>query len=126
MTKPRTDTGDDLVKEPAQPVRRFDRDAVRATSLIDRSTIRTDAMWTLFEAVQRLEASLDRAVRRAEDARAKSERLTALVDGAVQNIYAEIETERKQQEDEAFERRLFGELLPRTFGERIGLDEVSK
>jgi hypothetical protein len=90
--------------------------------------LRADAFQPLAEATRKLEASLDRAVERIENVRrTKAEkRLDALVDGAVQNIYAEIETERKQQEDEAFERRLFGELLPRTFGERIGLDEVSK
>jgi hypothetical protein len=109
-------------------LRRFDRDAVRATSLIDRSTIRTDAMWTLFEAVQRLEASLDRAVRRAEDARrAEAEkRLTALVDGAVQNIYAKIAQADRQQEDKAFERRVFGERVSQMFRENNGLFEESK
>ena len=40
-------------------------------------SIRTDALQPLVEAVRKLGASLDRAVKQAEDARAKGERLTA-------------------------------------------------
>ncbi|MBW1906953.1 MAG: hypothetical protein JRJ24_16955 [Deltaproteobacteria bacterium] len=103
------------------PVKRTTRDgAVRLRT--------TDAFQPLLEGVQKLEASLDRATKRIEDARrAKAEkRLDALVDGAVQNIYAEIAEADRQKEEDAFERKLFGKLLPRTFGQYIGLDEVPK
>jgi hypothetical protein len=88
----------------------------------------TDAVRPLLEGVQKLEASLDRAAKRIEDARrAKAEkRLDALVDGAVQNIYAEITEADQRKEDQAFEMKLFGRLLPPTTRERLFGTEESK
>ena len=88
----------------------------------------TDAVRPLLEGVQKLEASLDRAAKQIEDARrAEAEKqLNALVDGAVRNIYAEIAQADRQQEDAAFERRLFGERFPGMFCENNGLFEESK
>jgi hypothetical protein len=91
-------------------------------------SLRADAFQPLLEGVQKLEASLDRAAKRIEDARrAKAEkRLDALVDGAVQNIYAEITEADQRKEDQAFEMKLFGRLLPPTTRERLFGTEESK
>jgi hypothetical protein len=73
-------------------------------------SLRADAFRPLLEAVQRLDASLDRAAERAEDARrAKAEkRRKDRVDETVRNIYAEDERKRRQEEDDAFFERLTG------------------
>lgn len=96
--------------------------------LVGRRTIRADAIRPLLEGVQKLEAGLGRAVRRAEDARrAEAEkRLTALVDGAVQNIYAKIAQADKRKEEQEFELRVFGELFPPTTKDFLFGPEESK
>ena len=84
----------------------------------------TDAVRPLLERVQKLEASLDRAAKRVEDARrveAEKQRDASTAE-CVRNIYAKIAEADQRKEDQAFEMKLFGRLLPRTFGQRIGLD----
>jgi hypothetical protein len=89
----------------------------------------TDAFQPLVEATRKLEASLDRAEERIENVRrAEAEkRLSALVDGAVQNIYAKIAEADQRKEDQAFEMKLFGRLLPPTTRERLfGIEESNE
>ena len=70
----------------------------------------TDAVRPLLEGVQKLEASLDRATKRIEDARrAEAEkRRDASIAECVRNIYAEAIAEHRQEEDDAFFERLTG------------------
>jgi hypothetical protein len=99
---------------------------VKRTTRDGYVSLRTDAFRPLLERVQKLEASLDRAAKRVEDARrAEAEkRLNALVDGAVENIYAGITEADQRKEDQAFEMKLFGRLLPPTTRERLfGIEE---
>ena len=102
---------------------------VRRTTRDGHVRLRTaDALQPLVEATRKLEASLDRAEERIEDARRveAEKRLDALVDGAVQNIYGKIAEADRQKEEDAFERKLFGKLLPRTTRERLFGTEDSK
>jgi hypothetical protein len=93
---------------------------------VTRAARATTAIRPLLEAVQRLDASLDRAAKRVEDARrAKAEkRLRAVVDQSAQRIYGGIAAKERQAERERFQRKLFGRRLPRTLAERLGLVEV--
>ena len=88
----------------------------------------TDAVRPLLEGVQRLDASLGRATRRIEDARRveAEKQLNALVDGAVQNIYAKIAEADQRKEDQEFELRVFGKLFPRTTRDLLFGAEESK
>jgi len=89
-----------------------------------------DAIRPLAEAVERLDRSLDRAAERVEAARRADRRrkLETMVADVARNIYADIERDRRQEERDAFQRKLFGARLPRTFRERVfGVpDEESK
>jgi len=42
-----------------------------------------------------------------------------MVADVARNIYADIERDRRQEERDAFQRKLFGARLPRTFRERV-------
>jgi flagellar biosynthesis/type III secretory pathway protein FliH len=88
----------------------------------------TDALQPLVEATRKLEASFDRAEERIENVRrAEAEkRLSALVELAVQNICGEIAEADRQKEEDAFERKLFGKLLPPTARQRLFGTEDSK
>jgi hypothetical protein len=91
-------------------------------------SLRADAFQPLLEGVQKLEASLDRAAKRIEDARRANaeKRRDAFTAEGVRNIYAKIEAERRQKESDEFERKLFGRLLPPTTRERLFGTEESK
>jgi len=104
-------------------VKRFTKDG-RPTG---RTTRIADALQPLVEGIQRLDASLDRTAKAIEKRRqdARDARLRAIVDEAATNLHAEAERKRRLEEEFAFERKLFGKRLPRTFAERIGLDEVT-
>jgi len=86
-----------------------------------------DAFQPIVDRILRLDASLTHASKIIEKKRQDSRdtRLRAVVDKAVTNLYAEAERKRRQEEEFTFERKLFGHRLPRTFAERIGLDEVT-
>lgn len=101
----------------------------RRTTRDGRARLRTtDAFRPLIEGVQKLEASLDRAEERIKNVRrAEAEkRLDALVDGAVQKLCGKIAEADRQKEEDAFERKLFGKLLPPTTRQRLFGTEDSK
>ncbi|MBW2190685.1 MAG: hypothetical protein JRG93_14035 [Deltaproteobacteria bacterium] len=92
------------------------------------ATRTADALQPLAEAVRGLDVSFDRLANRIEGARRAeaSKRLTALVDGAVQNLYATVETERRDKESDRLHLRLTGKKRPpthRTIGQHIFGDD---
>jgi hypothetical protein len=111
---------------------RLDRDAISVTPLAHTtdSAELANAIEPLVAAVHDLEERFDALAERVEAVRRADRRrkLETLVTDAGRRIYATIEAERQQHESDAFQRKLFGGRLPRSFRERIfGVpDEESK